>query len=1061
MRGFSQEKYNFLRRHITWSSVIGFSETHAKLELINSLFGANWTVINSTFTNASAGVLLAIRSEIRVTASGFTNDGRCAWADLSDIRILAVYLPNTSMERSSFLLNTLQPLVMNKKAIVIGDFNTVLYPSDKVTPFQLTKDIIILRDFLNLCNLVDAATKPQYTFKSGLGNLSRIDYCFVEESLSPNVCVDTIVLPRPFDHAALRIYWRSESRTPRWILNTNWLTPLKQSILELISQLTVSSSAWDNFKLKVKKMVQSISKGSTTKLNERFVELNDKLSELWENDPNKHYAEVSQEIFRIELMRAESLALKTRSNFDKFTLAPSKVFTSLLKKRIIENTISLKHGNDVTDDPSVVGSILANHWNGIHCEKNVYFDPVFTSQIPKAPFTIDGPITPQEVIQVIDKLRSNSSPGVDGFVPGFYKLFKNELSGYLAHLFNLILDGKQRSPRDFKTAIIRFIGKKGADLASPKGWRPISLLNFDFKILTGVLAMRLQSVLADMTSNIAYIKARFIIQNVLDLDAFFKLDLEGQLVFLSDFFNAFDTLNHRWIEFVLENAGLGIGFVNAVRYLLKDMFAFPIVGSTPTGHKINLKAGVRQGDPLSGLLFVLCIEPLIRAAKAICVKVLAYADDLCFIARDQNQIAELIKLVKNFEKASGLKLNTAKSKLIDIANPEHAGLIEGISFASSFEYLGYSFNGGGIDNYILIRKLDGIVENLNSLKRLNLSIPQKVTVLNCYVFSGLFYFLWATSPSNLFYKACDKVMRWFLENSKFSFDPSRQYPLHMALDIYKRPKSRGGFGLVCVKSKALAFKWKLFNRYRTINCPFSMLLHSLLKVSRKRPGLVLRDAKKVPTLAKGYARDLIQVSLLLKPSFQATDLSEVFTDTQISLPHVPGIGCSSFPNDSTTKEITLRLLNAEHDFTLLREEQKKICSLVQVNWDTVWKQMLSLKGYRTSVLSFLYRMLNAGLWLPSSCPLCRQNVSCSTLHFLQCPIITDTINVLSPNAGSFDFFKSPRDATKSSPRLPLVLFSCYSVLMQLYFDGDTHVDYIPRVKIRLGEEVLRKDIAFQ
>src|SRR5579875_4223010 len=76
-------------------------------------------------------------------------------------------------------------------------------------------------------------------------------------------------------------------------------------------------------------------------------------------------------------------------------------------------------------------------------------------------------------------------------------------------------------------------------------------------------------------------------------------------------------------------------------------------------------------------------------------------------------------------------------------------------------------------------------------------------------------------------------MRWFLQNSKFSFDPSRQYPLHMALDIYKRPKSKGGFGLVCIKSKALAFKWKLFNRYRTVNCPFSKLLYSQLKVSRK------------------------------------------------------------------------------------------------------------------------------------------------------------------------------------------------------------------------------------
>src|SRR5579883_1153483 len=564
-----------------------------------------------------------------------------------------------------------------------------------------------------------------------------------------------------------------------------------------------------------------------------------------------------------------------------------------------------------------------------------------------------------------------------------------------------------------------------------------------------------------MTSNTAYIPNRFILENVLNLEAYFKLNLGGNFAFMSDFNNAFDTLNHKWIIHVIENAGLGQFFLNAVKFLLQDMRAFPIIESSPTKHSFNLQAGVRQGDPLSGLLFVLCIEPLIRAANTISVKVLAYADDLCFVARDQNQITELIKLVKNFEKVSGLKLNTAKSKLVDIANPEHAGSIEGISFTSSFEYLGYSFNSEGIDNHMLVKKLDGIIEKLNYLKRLNLSISQKVTVLNCYIFSGLFYFLWATSPSNLFYKSCDKVMRWFLQNSKFSFDPSRQYPLHMALDIYKRPKSKGGFGLVCIKSKALAFKWKLFNRYRTVNCPFSKLLYSQLKVSRKKPGLVLRDAKKVPALAKNFARDLIQVSLLIKPSFQAANLEELFTDTQIILPHVPGIRRFLFSNNLATKEISLRLLNAEHDFSLLRDEQKKICSIVQVNWDTVWKQMLSLKDYHSNVISFLYRMLNACLWLPASCPGCKQDLSFSTLHFLQCPTVTEAIKTLSPNASSLDFIQSPKNAIKCSPHLPLILFSCYSVLMQLHFEGDTHVDYIPRVKIRLKEEVLRKEIAFQ
>src|SRR5579875_806046 len=112
-----------------------------------------------------------------------------------------------------------------------------------------------------------------------------------------------------------------------------------------------------------------------------------------------------------------------------------------------------------------------------------------------------------------------------------------------------------------------------------------------------------------MTSNIAYIPNRFILENVFNLETYFKLNLGGNFAFMSDFNNAFDTLNHKWITDVIENAGLGQFFLNAVKFLLQDMKAFPIIESSPTKHSFNFQAGVRQGDPLSGLLFILCIEP--------------------------------------------------------------------------------------------------------------------------------------------------------------------------------------------------------------------------------------------------------------------------------------------------------------------------------------------------------------------------------------------------------------------------------------------------------------------
>jgi exonuclease III len=1062
VRGLSQEKLIFLRQHVTESNVIGFSESHGKLDLIKTHFSnINWTTINSFFSNASAGVLLAIRSDLNVISQGATTDGLCCWADVDNIRLVCVYLSTHAVSRKQFILNTLMPIVKGKTAIVFGDFNIALNPCDKETPFHSTPDVIQLNDFLNVCDLIDSSKYTEFTFQSAFGKKSRIDYCFISESLSSDVHLETIVLPRPFDHCALKIKWiQTQKRAhSRWIMNSKWLSPLKDEISKKFSSLTQCTSLeWSHFKDFVKRLISDHSRGSSTRLDAQYAVLNNKLLELWQSDPEKQYAEVSHQLFQIELQKAEAVALRARAQFDKFTFAPSAVFTSLLKKRNKENKIFLKHGTSITDDVKIVGSRLASHWNAIHCEKNVAFDNVFISEIPKSPYKIDEPITLDEVTTMIDKLRTKSSPGMDGFVPQFYKEFKNELAPYLAKLFNSILNGDQPAPHNFKTAIIRFIAKKGADTTLPKGWRPISLLNFDLKILTGILAMRLQTVLASLTENVAYIPNRFIIENILNLEAFFKLDLEGQFAFLSDFFNAFDTLNHKWILLVLEKAELGSGFVNAIKFLLCDMVAYPIVGCSPTGDKIDLRAGVRQGDPLSGLLFVLCVEPLIRAAKKLCVKVLAYADDLCFITRSLEETSKLIKLVKSFEFTAGLKLNTAKSKVIEFANPFLHGQIEDILFASSFEYLGYSFNCHGIDSSFLIPKLDKIVEKLNYLKRLNLALSQKVTVLNCYIFSGLFYFLWATSPTVHFFKLCDKIMRWFLGNTKFTFDPSRTYPLHMSLKIFQRPKSHGGFGLISIKAKALAFKWRLFERYRNVDCPFSTLLYSLLKLSRKKQGNVLRDALKLPVAASSFARDLIQTSILLKPTFQATELLDVFTNTSITYPVIPYIPSHPNLNFITTKELSLRLMDAEHPFTLLRKEQKLICSLVPINYDTVWKQIRTLKGLRSSVMSFIYRLFNAGLYLPARCPLCQQDdLSCSTVHFLQCPVIAEAINILSPQSDAFSFLKNPIKATKRSPQLPLLLFAAYAVLMNTHFSKDSHVDYLPRVKMRLDDEIQRRD----
>lgn len=197
--------------------------------------------------------------------------------------------------------------------------------------------------------------------------------------------------------------------------------------------------------------------------------------------------------------------------------------------------------------------------------------------------------------------------------------------------------------------------------------RPISLLNVDAKVFSTVLATRLQLVLPSLTKNVAYVPGRFIVENVLTLEANFRTDTKFKYLLLTDFQAAFDSVSHVWIKEVIKRLNLGSFFEKSIDFLLSEMKAYPIVGSSPCfSHPIHITAGVRQGDPVSGLIFNLVVEPLLKASALYSGLQLSYADDMAFLTKDTSQMHELIKLIRDFESSSGLALSVSKSVLVDI-----------------------------------------------------------------------------------------------------------------------------------------------------------------------------------------------------------------------------------------------------------------------------------------------------------------------------------------------------------------------------------------------------------
>ena len=98
-----------------------------------------------------------------------------------------------------------------------------------------------------------------------------------------------------------------------------------------------------------------------------------------------------------------------------------------------------------------------------------------------------------------------------------------------------------------KLGVISLIPKKDKDKNYLKNWRPISLLNNDYKIAAKALALRLEKVLPTIisSSQTGYVRGRFIgesIRMISDIMSFTKAkNIPGLAVFL-DFEKAFDSI---------------------------------------------------------------------------------------------------------------------------------------------------------------------------------------------------------------------------------------------------------------------------------------------------------------------------------------------------------------------------------------------------------------------------------------------------------------------------------------------------------------------------------------
>ena len=163
----------------------------------------------------------------------------------------------------------------------------------------------------------------------------------------------------------------------------------------------------------------------------------------------------------------------------------------------------------------------------------------------------EGTITLQECLDVLKSMPNNKTPGTDGIPTEWYKFFFRDIGQMVVDSFNYAFNHGILSP-DQRRGIINLIPKKDKNPTSLKNWRPISLLNTDYKLASKCIAVRIKMVLHNIINGdqTGFMKGRYIGENIrlaLDMiDYLAENDMPG-LMFMIDFEKAFDKLEWSFI----------------------------------------------------------------------------------------------------------------------------------------------------------------------------------------------------------------------------------------------------------------------------------------------------------------------------------------------------------------------------------------------------------------------------------------------------------------------------------------------------------------------------------
>lgn len=594
-------------------SIICLQDTHFTPEL-ETCVETQWgykCVFNSFCSSSRGGAVLFNNNfELQLHKEKKDDEGNLLALDLSidnnRITLVNIYGPNSDCPDFYDKVRVCFLELDNDFFILFGDFNIALNqtldthnyshvnnPKAREKLLEIMSDLGLI-DYYRILN----PDKKIFTwrrktpFKQG-----RLDYILISENLS-NI-TETVSIKSGYrsDHSVV-VYELKFNSFVRgkglWKFNNNllhdkiYVEKVKKLIVSVKDQYnnSIDESAFlDILLMEIRGITISYSSYRKRENDKIEKQLISDINEL-ENSTDFDFSLLEEKQATLETLRKEKLRghfIRSRAKWIDEGEKPTKYFCHLesrnflnkiIKKVFVsEEKILYKQSEIMEEVKSFYEKLFKNSDSElVDIDIQSVVQPL---DIPKldnitADF-LDRDISEREILNVLKGMKNNKSPGSDGFSAEFYKFFWNDLKIYITSAINHIFVHGQL-PVSQRLGIISCLPKGDKPRQFLKNWRPITLLNVLYKLISGCISYRIKSTLDLLISNTqtGFIQGRYIGENtrfIYDLMSYTEINNLPGLLMLIDFEKAFDSVSWSFLYKVLHFFGFGNNIIKWVKIL--------------------------------------------------------------------------------------------------------------------------------------------------------------------------------------------------------------------------------------------------------------------------------------------------------------------------------------------------------------------------------------------------------------------------------------------------------------------------------------------------------------